>query len=327
MKRKVSIQLSLFQFWHGDARAIEIAKQIGADGVDIDLSRNDYRKPESIYSKSDREIEEYFTGLYEKAQSLGLSISQTHGRLQICSDQPEDTEANIRNARLDCLATRCLHSPIVVMHGVTKRYNGMEPTPENIFWLNETLFCRILEFAKQYQVKVATETIGDGDVEYFGQIREFLKTYRHIADQGDNKNYFVTCVDTGHTNDVVGYSNNPSVGDAIRLLGSSIGCLHLHDNDGSGRDQHRTLFSGNIDWADIFDALDEVGYSGWYNLEVGLRHLKDFGRGFEKEYAAYSVKLLRFMLAARYGAENCCIQETDRLWADYAQECAQLFNK
>ena len=56
--------------------------------------------------------------------------------------------------------------------------------------------------------------------------------------------------------------------------------------------------TGTIDWNDVFDALDEVGYHGTYNMELNLGH---FGAGFELETAAFSVKLLRHMLNTRYG--------------------------
>lgn len=54
--------------------------------------------------------------------------------------------------------------------------------------------------------------------------------------------------------------------------------------------------TGTIDWQDVFDALDEVGYEGAYNLEVKLPF---FGKGFELETARFSMKLLRFLLEQR----------------------------
>ena len=140
MNCKISMGLGIIKKRHGWRYMLETAKKIGLDGIDFGLNSEDYRKAESIYSKSEEEIISYFTEIYEEAQRLGLEISQTHGRLVICYDDPEDTEAAIRNARLDCLASKCLHSPYVVFHGVTKYFNGLEPTHENIHELNEKLF-------------------------------------------------------------------------------------------------------------------------------------------------------------------------------------------
>ena len=110
MKRKVSISIGPLQGKYGDMRALEIAKELGADAVDFNLSegRFTYKKSESIYSKSDKEIIEYFTELKNKADEIGIEIAQTHGRLTGFKNVPEEDDTLIKNARLDCLATSVL---------------------------------------------------------------------------------------------------------------------------------------------------------------------------------------------------------------------------
>lgn len=325
MKFKISMGLGLITKRQGWKFMLETAKQIGLDGVDYGLTDEDYRKPESIYSKSDDEIIAYYTEVYETAQKMGIEISQTHGRLVICHDDPEETEAAIRNARLDCLASRCLHSPYVVFHGVTKYFNGLEPTPETIHYLNDSLFSRILKFAREYDVKVATETFGDDENKryFFANLMEFEKTFNQICSHDNNGDNFVVCLDSGHTNDAAGIYDNPSVGDTIRKLGNKIACLHLHDNEGC-TDQHRMPFSGNVDWLDVFNALEEIGYNGWFNLELKLNQLKVFGKGFEIEYAAFAVKMLRFMLHQRFGTGCCNYSESDKSWLSYSKLCDRI---
>ena len=83
-----------------------------------------------------------------------------------------------------------------------------------------------------------------------------------------------------------------SVGDVIRMLGSLVEVLHLHDNDGI-KDQHKMPKTGVLDWADIISALGEIGYGGCYNLEVMLKH---FGVELMEDEAAFSVKIMRNML-------------------------------
>ena len=315
MKRKISICLSLLQRRHGDMFALETAKTIGADGIQFSLTHHDFRNSESIYSRSDAEIAEYFSALHEKAAELDLEICQTHGRFVICHRSPEETEAAMRNARLDCMASHYLHSGHVVFHGVIKE---AADTDAEYRHLNEVQLCRILDFAREFDVNVAMET--DGLESLFGQLREFVASYDRIRPYADDPARFVVCVDTGHTHKSVGYDGNPSVGDTIRLLGDRIACLHLHDNNGIS-DQHRLPTAGSIDWADVFDALDEIGYSGWYNLELSLNQLKKFGKGFEIEYAAFAVKMLRFMLHRRYGEGSCSYTESDNSWLSYARIC------
>jgi len=129
-----------------------------------------------------------------------------------------------------------------------------------------------LPFAKQYGVKIATETFGDAVrydcCDFFGNIDEFMKSYQGICAVEDYKDYFTICVDTGHSNKATRY-NNPSVGDVIRKLGKDITLLHLNDND-TFTDQHKIPMTGTIDWNDVLNALDEIEYDGYYNMELNL---------------------------------------------------------
>lgn len=80
-------------------------------------------------------------------------------------------------------------------------------------------------------------------------------------------------------------------------MGSAVTVLHLHDND-TLTDQHKIPMTGCIDWNDVLNALDEVGFKGVYNLEIGLTH---FGDNFMLEEAEFGVKVMRNMLRDRYG--------------------------
>lgn len=305
MKRKVSLAIGYFQDRIGDKAALETAAKLGLDAVDFDLCGNrwDYRNPDSVYSRSDDDIVEYFTTLKEYAHSLGIEIGQTHGRIQGFKNIPEEDEALIANARLDCLATATLGAPHVIIHSVTTIYMGPDADPKLMHRLNKDMFCRILPYAKQYGVKVASETFGDatgrGCCDFFGNIKEFLMSYNRVCGASDNRDYMCTCVDTGHSNKATRFNNNPSSADVIRMLGSTVEVLHLNDND-TYTDQHKPPMTGTLNWNDIFDALDEVGYHGNYNMELNLRH---FGDDMAYDMADFSVKIMRSMLKRRYGEQ------------------------
>jgi sugar phosphate isomerase/epimerase len=70
------------------------------------------------------------------------------------------------------------------------------------------------------------------------------------------------CVDTGHA----------ALGDlgaarAVRLAGSRLYTTHLQDNWGK-RDDHLPPGRGSIAWAEVFAALEEVGYARTLMLEL-----------------------------------------------------------
>ena len=301
MKKKIGLSVFTFQHDYDEKKSIELAKKAGADAVDINLCGDnyDYRNKESIYSKSDEEIYAYFKSVGDYARELGIEISQTHGRIEGFKNIKDEDEALIENSRLDCMATAAMGCPVCVMHSVTTIFLGPDAPSELYHNLNFEMFTRILAYAKQYKIKIATETFGDaakyGCCDFFGNIDEFTKSFNRIKECGDLGDYFVTCVDTGHSNKAMRF-DNPTPGDVIRMLGSSVKVLHLHDND-TLTDQHKIPMTGCIDWEDVLTALDEIGYDGVYNMEVVL---SCFGKGIEEETASYAVTVMRNLLEKHY---------------------------
>ena len=86
----------------------------------------------------------------------------------------------------------------------------------------------------------------------------------------------------------------PSVPDLIRRLGPAVEVLHLNDNEGK-TDMHAIPFvrshprTGALNWQEVFRALDEIGYNGYYNLEMGWN---TYGFNFSTEEAIFGVKVL-----------------------------------
>ena len=301
MKTKKLVGISTFQLQriYGDEKALEIASKIGADAIDFDLScceRFNCENPLSIYSKNDDEIRQYFSLLKDKAEKLGIKISQTHGRLRIYLGNPDEDKIALENARLDCLATSVLGAPYCVMHSIATSVTGPDADASFMHDTCFEVYKTIIGYAKKYGVKIATETMGDspkyGCCDFFGNFAEFKKMYDRVCAYEDNENYFVICIDTGHCNKAMRFNNNPKPSDFIRAMGDKIKCLHLNDNN-TFTDQHKIPMSGDIDWNDVVKALDEVGYDGVYNLELNL---KNFGEGLEIEMAEFAIKVMRNML-------------------------------
>ena len=299
LERRVGISIVRLQKVYGDKKALEIAKEIGADAVDFSLDNMDYRNPDCLYSKGDKAVATYYGELKAYADDLGLIISQTHGKLPGFINNEEEDNALVENSRLDCLATAMLGAPVCVIHNASSISQGANPAHELMHRLSFDMFTRILPYAKQYGIKIATETFGDAVMysacDFFGNIEEFMKAYENIKAIAEYRDYFTVCVDTGHSNKAMRYGN-PTPGDVIRRIGRDIDVLHLNDND-TLTDQHKMPMTGCIDWDDVFDALDEVGYHGVYNMEIKLAH---FGDDFLVEHAEFAVKLLRYMLKKRY---------------------------
>lgn len=308
--KKVSIAIGELQSRYGDKEAIRIAKEAGADAVDFCLEdfggRYDYRVERSIYSKPESEFKEYFSDLKAYADEIGIEICQTHGRGFGFFNKKDEDQALIENARLDFYASSILGAPICVVHAVTTMFHP-DAEPQFMRDLNFDMYNRMIPLAKNYGVKIATETFGDAlggkCCDFFGNIDEFIDSYERICAYSDNADWLTVCVDTGHTNKASRFNGNPEPARAIRMLGSRITCLHLNDNNKMS-DQHLIPFiakcgsfiEGTIDWDDTLDALDEIGYNGVYNLELSMCR---YGAEIMPEFARFAVAVLKNALNKR----------------------------
>lgn len=297
--KKVSINIGYFCKKFGEKGAIRFAKSVGADAVDFDLLCYDESIPGNLYTRSDEEIKAHFEDLAAYAKEIGIEIGQTHGRIKGFVNDPEKDDSLIRSARLDCLATKALGAKYCVMHTTTTIWMGKDAPAELMHRLNLDMYSRILPFARQYDVIIATETFGDatghGCIDFFGDITQFIKGYDAVVEKNpEYADWFKVCMDTGHTNKSTRFPGNPPVGEVIRMLGSRIVALHLNDND-TLTDQHKVPMTSTIDWKDAFKALGEIGFDGIYNMELGFDQ-NHFGPDFEEEEAAFAVKVMKNIL-------------------------------
>ncbi len=294
--KKVGFSLNELRRVYGDFKALEIAKSIGADCVDFDLSARDYRKEGDKYSLSDTEIFEYFDSVRRHAEELGLFISQTHGRIIGYTRDEAENKAVLENARRDCIATAALKAPVSVFHSpTTGRTSGPSFPAEDMRELCFKMFSDILPFAEKYNIGIAIETLGDCDAysccDFFGQAEELYNIYQRIKNEAPYGNRVSICIDPGHSNKATRYGQ-PKPADVIRMFKGQISTLHLNDND-TLTDQHKPPKTGCIDWDDLMKALEEAEYSGVYNMEMKLGC---FGKDLIQDTAAFSIKIMRDIL-------------------------------
>ena len=311
MKRKISIYLGRFQKYYGPFRALELAKEIGADAVDFSLDGlYNVIEPESVYAKGDAAVIEHFTQLKAHADAIGIEIAQTHGQGKGYTLDQEENARIREGGRLDCIATRCLGAKHCVMHNPSTYYLP-DAAPETMRALHFQMYTELLPYAKENGIKIAMETGGNIGRNYdrcgfFANIEEFIAAYEAVASIGDNRNWFCYCMDTGHTNMATRHYGNPAVPDYTRRLGSAVEVLHINDNEGltdwhaiPNLDAHP--LSGCVDWWDFMRALDDIGYQGYYNLEMGFNN---YGLNMATEEAIFAIKVMKNILFIHYGEEQ-----------------------
>jgi sugar phosphate isomerase/epimerase len=157
---------------------------------------------------------------------------------------------------------------------------------EKLIEVNVSSIGELAGEAGEHDVKIAVEN-GPLNDPTFLTITDHLRMVSEVG--RDNVG---VCIDVGHAN--VGMRIKPA--DVLRQVGSLTWALHLHDNDGAG-DQHLPPGSGNIDWADVIKALEEIRYKGSLNIEF----IPSMSKEFEGKDYAQSVKpgiaLLRKILS------------------------------
>ncbi len=298
-KYLVGLSIGAYQWKYGNRRALEIAKEIGCDAVDFTLEDQEPDKEGSIYSKGEDYVRKYYGALGAYAKELGLMVSQTHGR---CASYRKDEEWNkvtLEKTRLDLIATKALGAPALVVHNIGTGRMGPETPAEEMRAWSRRMWMDMLPFAKEYGVKIATETFGDspahGCCDFFGRNEEFKANYWEIKNSEYGK-WFTACADTGHSNKAMRFGE-PTPAEVIRQMEGEFTILHLNDND-TLTDQHKMPLSGTIDWKDVLLALKETGYSGVYNMELSLTR---YGEELMIDHGQFAVKVMRELLNSVYG--------------------------
>ena len=131
---------------------------------------------------------------------------------------------------------------------------------------NAEMYLELLPFAKECGVKIATENMWNWDKEKDESSFAACATGEDFKKHIDiiNDEFFVACLDIGHA-EMRGSGNGAA--NMIRTLGPRLAALHIHDND-RHKDNHQIPFSMKIDFDEVVKALKEIGYKGYFTLEV-----------------------------------------------------------
>lgn len=198
-----------------------------------------------------------------KADEAGIVINQVHGpfRWPICDITVEERAERMEKMKHSIRATALLGCKYWVIHPMMPfgwEERKMYPDHEQETWnINLAFFKELLVTAKEHDVIICLENMPMVNFS-IGSVQE---VYRFVKEMNDE--HFKICLDTGHAS----VYPNQSVGDAVRLMGDEIRCLHVHDNNGRN-DNHWLPYHGVIDWADFANALKEIDYQGVFSYET-----------------------------------------------------------
>ena len=267
-------------FWGFGAERYKKMKEYGFDYADYSIDGE-------LNGKTEEEYEAMVLAEKALADEAGVTIWQVHGpwRYPPHDETPELREERAVLMRRSIRMTALIGCKNWVIHPMMPFGPNDDGFCDEAFYqINLDFFRELLPYAKERGITICFENMPMRHL----TISTTAKTLEFIH-MIDDEN-FKLCLDTGHE---AVFGN--SVGDAIRLAGKDLQTFHIHDNDGKG-DKHWVPCMGVIDWKDVLSALEEINYSGWYNLE---NEITEFGSGFAMEVAEFSVKLIKHMVNSR----------------------------
>lgn len=280
---KVSTQTDVGGEMIGREKTVEMIAKAGFDAWDlsmfdmIDIYWSEWKANISNSPLNGKNYVDYVRNLRRIGEDNGIECCQSHAPFPSFL-----AGTDILKRALECSAEA--GAKICVIH----------PDNNSSAEENAEMYFKLLPFAKDHGVKIATENMWNRDSKggrgsaACSDPESFLAHINAV-----NDDYFVACLDIGHA-EMKGL--NTSAVEMIRALGKHVQALHIHDND-KIHDDHWMPFTKKIDFVPIVKALKDIGYSGYLTLEAD-NYLKTFSadnifEGYKD--LAQSVKRLRDM--------------------------------
>ena len=236
----------------------EKMKAHGIDSVDYADLYNTQSKLFRLDEENFKRVLTYERGVLE---SGGITVHQIHGPWRY---PPKDSTAEERRQMFEAMkkgvrAASYLGAPCMVVHPLMPYgEEGLEQR-EEIFDINAEHFTALSEYAKDFPVTVCIENMPYPRFP-ISTVEQVLELVKHV-----HKDNVKVCLDTGHANAL-----GTSPANAVRVLGSYLAALHVHDNDGRS-DAHLHVGEGTIDWQGFSAALREIGFIGVVSAEPNMR--------------------------------------------------------
>jgi sugar phosphate isomerase/epimerase len=231
-----------FVFWDDLPAACRAASELGFDAIEIFLPEPDALETDTIRGL----LDEY--GL--KLAAMGTGAGWVRHKLHLCLPEAEQRGAAREFIRRTIDAAGRLGASTIIgsMQG---RWSDAVSRPAALRYLAEALD-DLGNHARQYGVPLFYEPINRYETNLINSLPDGVELLKSL--QTDNVRLLA---DLFHMN-----IEEPSISDAIRKAGQSIGHVHFVDSN------RRAAGSGHIDFTAVAAALREIGYDGYVSAEA-----------------------------------------------------------
>lgn len=257
---KISTEIGSIASLVGEKKAVELVAKSGFDAWDFSMFDMCEKKNGILVPTNHPTAQGDYLAFARKLKQIGLDngivCNQGHAPF------PSSPKSSYYLKRaIECVAE--VGGDICIIHPMN---NG---TPRE----NAEMYFELLPFAKEHNVKIATENMWNWKPFHkhscFAACATPESFNAHL--NAVNDDYFVACLDIGHA-EMKG--SDTSAVEMIKALGGRLKALHIHDND-KLHDSHQIPFSMDIDFTAVVNALKEINYDGYLTLEASS-YLEDF---------------------------------------------------
>lgn len=267
MERPISSSMASFCKRFGLEPSLRMLKAAGFSAVDFPFSV--YSVGENAPMCSD-DWRQWVRQVKRLCEEIGLSVFQAHATWQqnigenFRYEPPYEVYERTMEACQILGCRNLIFHPLRQPDRVDSRALRQRIHDYNIRWFHD-----LLPAAERYDVVINLENTFDshhtqkpGDDPYPYTTAQDMLDLMH--DIGSSR--VAICLDTGHAN--ISAQDIPSM---IRAFRSDLATVHLNDNYGYispvYEDLHLFPGCGRIEWSEVFRALQDVRFRGYYNLE------------------------------------------------------------
>lgn len=242
----------------------------------------DWNKPNPIFDNDD--YIDYYSNLKELAEKNNTYINQTHGFFPLDN---QDYKWLLESYKKQIHATNLVGAKYIVIHPIIvnpKEEYKNEVINKNIEFLNE-----LIPELEKYDVCACLENLWEFDEDGKTIIKTNTATVdelNSVIEKLNDDKHFGICIDTGHMN-----LCKLDIPNEIRKCKEKLKVLHINDNDGY-RDSHLIPTQGVIDFNEIIKALDDIEYTGSFNMEVAVyNYIKNINPNLVWSYGEFAYKI------------------------------------
>ena len=223
------------------AAVCDSLKVMGYDGIEIPIFNDDV----SIYKDWAGRLDD-------------IGLERTAVTVRTGDDNPISSDANVRQAGIDATkrALDCCQAAGATIlagpyHSALGEFSGSGPSDDEWKWGVESMRA-VAEHAGDVGVTLAVECLNRFETYLLNTHADSARFVKEV----DHPNCRIM-YDTFHAN-----IEEKNIADAIRGCADVTCHVHISENDRS------TPGTGNVNWAENFDTLKEVGYDGWLMIEA-----------------------------------------------------------